>query len=68
MKISAPKTKTITFKGKDWCRSKIVIDGKIYVVGGEVDVQNKLNRFLKMSGSMNTVERLGRIKYHEKLA
>ena len=67
---SAQKTKSMTFKGRDPVRTKIVIDNKIIgqvnlfnylgnVVSyeGEFDIDNKLNNFLKNTGILNNVFR-----------
>ena len=80
MKLSSQKTNTVAFKGKDPCRSKIVIGGKIVeqvstfkYVGvnisyqGEVDVQNKLNRFLRVSGSINRTLRANKVSREARL-
>jgi len=68
--ISAQKTKSIAFKGRDPVRTKIVIDNKAieqvnlfnYLGNisneGELDIGNKLNNFLKITGILNNVFRL----------
>jgi len=66
--ISAQKTKLMAFKGRDPVRTKIVIDNKIieqvnlfYYLGnmisyeGELNIDNKLNNFLKITGILNNV-------------
>ena len=68
MKISAEKTKVLAFHGKKPTRSKIVIDGKIIeqvkafkYLGtdisylGEVDVEKKITKFIKISGLINRI-------------
>jgi len=59
----------MTFKGRDPVRTKIVIDNKIIgqvnlfdYLGkisyeGELDIDNKLNNFLKITGILNNVFR-----------
>ena len=60
----------MTFKGRDPVRTKIVIDNKIIekvnlfnCLGnmisyeGELDIDNKLNNFLKITGILNNVFR-----------
>jgi len=66
--ISAQKTKSMAFKGRVPVRNKIVIDNKIiervrlfnYLGNmmsyeGKLDVDNKLNNFLKITGILNNV-------------
>jgi hypothetical protein len=66
MKISCAKTKTLAFKGKDPVRSKVVIANKIIEQVNtfrylgvdisytrEVDVGNKLHKFIKVTGAIN---------------
>ena len=61
--ISVQKTQSMAFKGRDPVRTKIVIDNKIIeqvnlfnCLGntisyeGELDIDNKLNNFLKITG------------------
>jgi len=63
--ISVQKTKSMTFRGRDPVRTKIVIDNKIieqvnlfnylgnmisYV---ELDIDDKINNFLKIIGILN---------------
>src|SRR6266576_2501227 len=86
MKISTSKTKTLAFKGKDAACSKIVVSGKIaeqvnnfrYLgvdmsYDGESDIQNKLNKFLKITGlinrflNVNKIQRETRIKVYNTL-
>jgi hypothetical protein len=68
--ISVQKTKSMTFKGRDPERTKIVIDNKIIeqvnlfkylgnviYYEGEWDIDNKLNNFLKITGILNKVFR-----------
>ena len=64
--ISVQKTKPMAFKGRDPVRSKIVIDNKIieqvnlfnYIsCEGELEIDNKLNNFLKITGILNNVFR-----------
>lgn len=68
MKVSTGKTKVMAFYGKEPIRSKIVIDGKpIEQVNGfkylgneisylgEVDVEKKITKFLKVSGLINRI-------------
>jgi len=68
--ISVQKTKWMAFKGQDPMRTKIVIDNKIieqvnlfnYLGNmasyeGELDIDNKLNNFLKIAGILNNVFR-----------
>lgn len=70
MKISTAKTKVIAFRGKEQKRSKIVVNGRIIEqVGkfrylgvdisseGEVDVQSKISKFLKITGLINKILR-----------
>src|SRR6266576_453431 len=74
MKISTSKTKTLAFKGKDVVCSKIVVSRKIieqvnnfrYLgvdmsYDGELDIQNKLNKFLKITGLINRVLNVNKI-------
>ena len=64
----------MAFKGRDPVRTKIVIDNKIIeqvnlfnCLGnmisyeGELDIDNKLNRFLKITGILNNVFRTQKI-------
>ena len=66
--ISVQKTKWIAFKGRDPVRPKIVIDNKIiekvklfnYLgnmisYGKELDIDNKLHNYLKITGILNNV-------------
>ena len=68
--ISVQKTESMAFKGRDPVRTKIVIDNKIIgqvnlfnclgnVISyeGELDIDNKLNNFLKITGILNNVFR-----------
>ena len=68
--ISVQKTKSMAFKGRDTVRTKIVIDNKIiekvnlfnYLRNmisyeGELDIDYKLNNFLKITGILNNVFR-----------
>jgi hypothetical protein len=68
--ISVQKTKSVEFKGRDPLRSKIVIENKIteqvdsfnYLgnlisYGNEMDIYNKLNNYLKITGFINNVFR-----------
>ena len=68
--ISVQKTKSMAFKGWDPVRTKIVVDNKIieqinlfnYLGNmisyeGELDTDNKLNHFLKITGILNNVFR-----------
>jgi len=68
--VSVQKTKLMAFKGRDPVRTKIVIDNKIieevnlfsYLGNmisyeGELDIDNKLNNFLKITGILNNVFR-----------
>ena len=67
--ISALKTKWMAFKWRDPVRNKIVTDNKIteqvnffnYLGNisceGELDIDNKLNNFLKITGILNSVFR-----------
>jgi hypothetical protein len=81
--ISAQKTKSMAFKGRDPIRSKIVIDNKILeqvnsfnCVGNlisyenDVDIGNKLNNYLRIIGIINNVFRpkKTRIKLYNTLA
>ena len=67
---SVQKTKSMALKGRDPVRTKIVIDNKIieqlnlfnYLGNmisceGELDIGNKLNHFLKITGILNNVFR-----------
>jgi len=67
---SAQKTKLMAFKGRDPVRTKIVIDNKIieqvnlfnYLENmisyeGEMDIDNKLSNFFKITGILNNVFR-----------
>jgi len=64
------KTKWMAFKGRDAVRTKIVINnkmieqvnlfnclGNVISYEGELDVDNKLNNFLKITGILNSVFR-----------
>lgn len=75
MTISSKKTKTIAFKGKDPIRSKIVINGKIVeqvntfrYLGmdisykGEVDIENKLYKFIKLTGLLNRTMPVNKVR------
>ena len=66
--IYAQKTKSMAFKGRDRVRTKIVINnkiieqvnlfnylGNIISYEGELDIDNKLNNFLKITGVLNNV-------------
>ena len=68
--ISVQKTKSMAFKGWDPVRTKIVVDNKIieqvnlfnYLGNmipyeGELDIDNKLNNFLQITGILNNVFR-----------
>jgi adenylate kinase family enzyme len=85
--ISVQKTKLMTLKGRDPVRTEIVIDnkaiqqvnffnylGNMICYEGELDIDNKLNNFLKITGILNNVFRpqktvmKTRIKLHNKLA
>ena len=68
--ISVQKTKSVAFKGRDPARTKIVIDNKIIeqvnlfnYLGNmisyekELDIDNKLHNYLKMTGILNSVFR-----------
>ena len=68
MKISSSKTKTLAFKGKEPTRSKIVVNGKIVeqtssfrYLGteisyrGEVDIEEKITKFLRVTGLINRI-------------
>jgi len=68
--ISAQKTKSMPFKGRDPVRTKIVIDNKIIeqvnlfnylgnviAYEGELDTDKKLNNVLKITGILNNVFR-----------
>jgi len=68
--VSVQKTKSMAFKGRDAVRTKIVIDNKIiqevnlfnYLGNmisyeGELDIDNKFNNFLKITGILNNVFR-----------
>jgi transcription initiation factor TFIIIB Brf1 subunit/transcription initiation factor TFIIB len=68
--ISAQKTKSMTFRGQDPVRTKIVIDNKIieYVYSfnylgnmisyeKELDIDKKLHNYLKITGILNNVFR-----------
>jgi len=70
LNISVQKTKSVAFKGRDQVRTKIVIDnkiteqvnlfnylGKVISFEGELDMDNKLNNFLKITGILNNVFR-----------
>src|SRR6266576_4746657 len=74
MKMSTSQTKTLAFKGKNTARSKIVVSGKIIeqvnnfrylgedmLYDGELDIQNKLNKFLKITGLINRVLNVNKI-------
>jgi len=66
--ISVQKTKSMSFKGRDPVRTKIVIDNKIieqvnmFNCSGnmisyekELDIDNKLHNYLKITGILNNV-------------
>ena len=66
--ISVQKTKSKAFKGRDPVRTKIVIDNKIIEqvnmfnclgnmisYGKELDIDNKLHNYLKITGILNNV-------------
>jgi len=66
--ISVQKTKSMAFKGRDPVRTKIVIDNKITeqvnmfnYLGNmisyekELDIDNKLHNYLKITGILNNV-------------
>jgi len=68
--ISVQKTKSMAFKGRDPVRTKIVINNKIMekvnlfnylgnVISyeGELEIDNKLNNILKITGIINNVFR-----------
>ena len=68
--ISVQKTKSMAFKGRDPVRTKIELDnkiieqvnffnylGNIISYKGELDIDNKLNKFLKITGILNNVFR-----------
>jgi hypothetical protein len=68
--ISVQKTKSMEFKGRDPVRTKIAIDNKIIeqvksfnCLGNmisyerELDIDNKLNNYLKITGILNNVFR-----------
>jgi len=68
--IAAEKTRSMAFKGRNPTRTKIVIDNKIIeqvnlfnyleimiYCEGELDTDNKLNNFLKITGILNNVFR-----------
>jgi hypothetical protein len=68
--ISVQKTKSVAFKRRDPVRTKIVIDNKIIehvksfnCLGNmifyerELDIDNKLNNYLKITGILNNVFR-----------
>jgi len=68
--ISVQKTKSMAFKGRDPVRTKIVIDfkiiekvnlfnylGNVISYEGELDIYNKRNNFLKITGILNNVFR-----------
>ena len=68
--ISVQKTKSMAFKGRDPLRTKIVIDNKIIekvnsfnYLGNmisyekEMDIDNKLHNYLKITGIINNVFR-----------
>jgi len=68
--ISVQKTKWMAFKGRDPMRTKIVIDykiieqviffnylGNVISYEGELDIDNKLNNLLKITGILNNVFR-----------
>jgi hypothetical protein len=68
--ISVQKTKSMAFKGRDPVRTKIVIDNKTVeqvksfnYLGNmisherELDTDNKLNKYLKITGILNNVFR-----------
>ena len=68
--ISVQKTKSMAFKGRDPVRTKIVTNykiteqvnlfnylGNMISYEGELDIDNKLNNFLKITGILNNVFR-----------
>jgi len=68
--IFVQKTKSMTFRGRDSVRTKIVIDNKIieqvnsvnYLENmisyeKELDIDNKLHKYLKITGVLNNVFR-----------
>jgi hypothetical protein len=68
--LSAQKTRSISFKGRDPVRTQIIIENKIIEqvnlfnnlgnmisYEGELDIDNKLNKFLKITGILNNVFR-----------
>ena len=70
LSTSAQKTKLMAFKARDPVRTKTVIDNKIIEqvnllnqlgnmisYEGELDIDNKLNNFLKITGILNNVFR-----------
>jgi len=70
LNISVQETKSMVYTGRDPVRTKIVIDNKImeqvnmfsYLGNmisyeGELDIDNKLNTFLKITGILNNVFR-----------
>lgn len=80
MKISAAKTKVIAFEGKDLVRSEIVIDEKAIEQAnvfkyletevsymGEVDVDRKTVKFLKVSGIINRILPASKIRRETRL-
>ena len=75
MKISLKKTKTIAFKGKEPVRSKIVVyNGIVEQVNtfrylgmdilykGEVDIENKLYKFIKLTGLLNRTMPVNKVR------
>jgi hypothetical protein len=77
--ISVQKTKSMAFKGRDPVRTKIVIDNKIEervksfnYLGNvisyerELDIDNKLNYYLKITGILNNVFRPQKISEENK--
>ena len=68
--LSAQKTRSVSFKGRDPVRTQIIIENKIIEqvnlfnnlanmisYEGELDIDNKLNKFLKITGILNNVFR-----------
>ena len=68
LSISVQKTKSMAFKGRDPVQTKNVIDNKIIEqvnlfnslgnmisYEGELDIDNKLNNFLEITGILNNV-------------
>jgi len=70
LNISAQKTKPMAIKGRDAVRTKIVTDktiiekvnlfnylGNVISYEGELNIDNKLNNFIKITGILNIVFR-----------